>query len=90
MTPRFDEPDGYEDEWLDDPEAPQPEDLDDEDETPTVPCAGCGELIPDFVDRCPYCGDWVVQSAGSSSGRAGWYVVAVIVVVCIVLTWVLW
>ena len=55
-----DEPDerpGWEDQELgEDPEGPQPCDLIDQDdeETPTVPCPGCGRAVPDFVDRCPH------------------------------------
>lgn len=87
MSQRYDE-DEHED-WEADDDEPQPEDLDDEDETPTVPCPSCRRAIPDFADRCPYCGDWVVQSSGAPARRNPWFVVAVIAVVVAFLYWLL-
>ena len=83
----YDEPDHNE--WQDDPEGPQACDLtdDDEDETPTVPCPGCQRPIPDFADRCPYCGDWVVQRAGTN-GLRPWLIVVAVVLIVAFLAWV--
>ena len=75
-------------EALDDPEGPQAGDLDDEEETPTVPCPSCGEEIPDFADRCPYCGDWVVQGGGRSARSLLFIAVAVLLIVAL-LFWLL-
>ena len=82
MSGRWDQSDPY-DAWdEEDPEGPQACDFGDEDdETPTVPCPGCHRPIPDFADRCPYCGDWVVQTAGEPSRRNRWFVIVVIAVV---------
>jgi hypothetical protein len=82
MPGRFDQDDEYP-EWEEDPEGPQERDLagEDEDETPTVPCPSCGVAIPDFADKCPYCGDWVVQGSGAPSHRRGWIVVVAILLV---------
>ncbi len=91
MSGRFDQPDSYSD-WDEDPEGPQERDLidEDEDQTPTVPCPSCREPIPDFADRCPYCGDWVVQSAGQPSHRRPWFIALAILVLLIVLAWSFW
>jgi hypothetical protein len=87
MPGRYDEPEL--DEWDEDPEGPQLCDLtdDDQEETPTVPCPSCRRPIPDFVDRCPYCGDWLVQSAGTSSPRP-WLFVVVLILIAALLAWV--
>jgi DNA-directed RNA polymerase subunit RPC12/RpoP len=79
MPGRFDEPDEY-GEWEDDPEGPQERDLvgEDDEDTPTVPCPSCGAEILDFVDKCPHCGDWIVQRSGTPSHRRGWVVLVVI------------
>ncbi len=86
MAPRYDDREYAE--WEEDPEGPQDTDLtaDEDDETPTVPCSGCGRKIPDFADRCPYCGDWVVQSAGAAHPRR-WLVVVAVLLVAAILLW---
>jgi hypothetical protein len=79
MPGRYDAPEP--EDWDDDPDAPQARDLvgqdDDDDETPTFPCPSCRAPIPEFADRCPYCGDWVVQG-GRLPGRAKWIILAAI------------
>jgi len=88
-----DERDEFESSWDDDDgNAPQARDLEapGEDETPTVPCPSCGRDIPDFADRCPYCGDWVVQTSGPPARHNLWFVlVASVAILLIVLFWVL-
>ena len=83
MPGHADQPDWDED----DRDAPQDADLtdEDEDETPTVPCPHCGREIPDFADRCPYCGDWVVQSSGPAARRSFWFILLVAFVVLLIL-----
>lgn len=68
--------DEFPDDWdgreaLNDPDGPQLRDLTDpNDETPTVPCPNCGAQVPDLADRCPYCGEWIVQSSGAVGSRS--------------------
>lgn len=70
----------------DDPEGPLPEDVvdDDDDETPTVPCPNCKAEIPDLADKCPYCGEWVAQSAGNSA-PVNWFIVAAVLALLVFL-----
>jgi len=88
MPGHFDEPEF--DESEDDPEGPQECDLakdDDDDETPTVPCPSCRRPIPDFADRCPYCGEWVVQGAGASGSRRPWLIIAALLALAAFVAW---
>lgn len=66
-------------EFEEDPEGPQAQDLvDDDEETPTEPCPSCGTPVPELVDRCPYCGDWIVSGSGRAGRRPTWLIVAAI------------
>jgi DNA-directed RNA polymerase subunit RPC12/RpoP len=88
MQQRPDEPYWDSPEWDEnDRDAPQARDLTDEDadETPTVPCPHCGREIPDFADRCPYCGDWIVQSSGPPAHRTLWFTLFVVVAILLIL-----
>lgn len=75
----------------DDPDAPQACDLsnddEDDDETPTVPCSACRRDVPDFADRCPYCGEWIVQSAGTAARGDWWPVIVLLVLVALLILW---
>lgn len=91
MAGRFEPPD-FDDAWDDDdPDGPQACDLDadDDDETPTVPCPNCRRPIPDFADRCPYCGDWIVQASGAPARRSPWVVVVAVLLIVAFLYWII-
>ena len=86
MTGRLDPSEWDESSWDDDdPEGPQECDLDDEETTPTIPCPSCDRPIPDFADHCPYCGDWVVQSAGTTRRSIGFMVIVLMLLVAFVI-----
>ncbi|HPM22582.1 MAG TPA: hypothetical protein PLP66_01670 [Phycisphaerae bacterium] len=89
MTTRVEPPDDSDHDWDElDPEGPQARDLSrDDDETATVPCPHCRRPVPDFVDRCPYCGDWIVQSAGEPRRRHIWLVLCVLLAGALLLLW---
>jgi DNA-directed RNA polymerase subunit RPC12/RpoP len=93
MPGRFDPADSHDAGWeAEDPDAPQERDLtdDEEDETPTVPCPHCRREVPDFADRCPYCGEWIVQSSGAPAGRSAWFILIVLIAVLLILAiWIL-
>lgn len=92
MAARFAQSDSDDEAWdEDDPDAPLAADLDDDrdEETPTVPCPRCRRQIPDVADRCPYCGDWVVQGGGTARRRRVWLVVIACLIIAAFLTWLL-
>lgn len=72
MPPQLDDQD-----WDDDDDLAGGYDDEDE-ETPTVPCPHCQRAIPDFADRCPYCGDWVVQGGVTTTSHKPWIIIAAI------------
>jgi DNA-directed RNA polymerase subunit RPC12/RpoP len=87
FDPREDDSDAQawpDDDAAADPEGPQAGDLTDQEkeETPTVPCPNCGHDVPDFADRCPYCGDWIVQG-GAARPSPGTLIVAIVAVLLI-------
>ena len=49
----------------DDPEAPDPSDMDDGDDL--VTCPECGEEVYAESDRCPSCGHWIVEGSGAGT-----------------------
>lgn len=86
--------DEFESEWAADDEdrdLPQERDLveQDDDETATVPCPHCRAEIPDFADRCPYCGEWVVQSSGARRNPPAWMWLVVGMLIAGLLLWAL-
>jgi hypothetical protein len=90
----FDGDSSYDEDPLADPEGPQARDLDDQEgETPTVPCPSCGAEVPDSADRCPSCGDWVIQGGATGFGHRGWrglfFTVVAILLIIALLYW-LW
>lgn len=89
MSPRYGQSD-YDEAWdEDDPDAPQARDIDGEndDETPTTPCPSCRRPVPDFADRCPYCGDWIVQGSGTPARRSAWFIIALLVALAAFAAW---
>jgi DNA-directed RNA polymerase subunit RPC12/RpoP len=81
----------YEDEPLEDPEGPQPCDLDrneDIDEYDTVACPHCGHAISELAEQCPHCGDWIVQKVGAGSRRRLLWIAIAILLVVLILLWV--
>jgi hypothetical protein len=90
MTSRYDDVDADWEEGEADPEGPQAADLVDEEAQgiATVPCPQCDRPIPDFADRCPYCGEWVVQ--GGKPGLSARGVLFIIIAVLVILALLLW
>ena len=51
-------------------------DLMDNDRIELVPCPHCGEMISEYAQKCPECGDWVVRSPTRSAltGKSLWWI----------------
>lgn len=59
----------------DDPDAPQPEDLDgDEDDTiGTLNCPACGALLHKDAAVCPKCGEWIIDDSLARGRSRRWF-----------------
>ncbi len=55
------------------------------DEPAMVQCPSCGVDISEEAQRCPHCGQYVVDSAENAS--AGWWLLASIVAAAALLLW---
>ena len=90
MAARHD-PDEFDAESWDagDPDGPQARDISngDDDETPTVPCPSCRRPVPDFAEKCPYCGDWIVPSAGRPARHSTWFAAAALIALLAFVAW---
>lgn len=62
----------------DDPDAPLDQDLDNDEEDELIDCPACGQSIYDDTEKCPYCGDWIVATAGSTARNRIWILGAIL------------
>lgn len=42
-----------------DPDAPDPSDMDDDDEPDLLPCPHCRRMVDEDTEKCPHCGEWI-------------------------------
>ncbi|MFH1746986.1 MAG: hypothetical protein ABIG44_08070 [Planctomycetota bacterium] len=86
--------DEYDGDWSeDDPDAPRPGDLDDEDvyeETPTAQCPNCAAQVAEFAEQCPHCGDWITPITPPNPSRRLMTIVVVLLLIIALLWWVLY
>jgi hypothetical protein len=82
--------DEYKGDWEDERDLPLEQDMDDEDadETPTVACPNCGREVADFADRCPHCGDWIVQGGATGAGRPNVWLI--VIAAALIVAFVFW
>ena len=75
----------------DDPADPDESDMDEDDDGPAlVECPYCGSEILEDVARCPRCGNFMSEE-DAARRKPAWIVVsAVVLIVALVVTWVLW
>lgn len=77
------------DDPLDDREGPQECDVEsDSDDLAVVPCPACRRDVSELADRCPHCGDWIVQDAAAGSARKPLLIVIAILLLIALLLWV--
>jgi uncharacterized membrane protein YvbJ len=74
------------DSGLNDPEAPDPSDIDADVDDDTEPCPHCGRVIHEQSDFCPHCGQYISLEDAPISKRL-WIVLAAVVCIIIVLLW---
>lgn len=76
----------------DDPNAPQPMDLTDEDDSyddeDLIRCPSCGRMVHGLAAVCPNCGEWFVSDSPATQRSRGWFwplMVALLLLVILVL-----
>ncbi len=75
------------DDSFDDREWPDRQDCTPDDAEPDeVPCPNCRHLVYEEAEQCPHCGEWVVRR--SSSRGAVWAILAVLVILAFLLSFV--
>jgi hypothetical protein len=76
----------------DDPENPDESDMDEDDEEgpDVVECPYCRAEILEDAERCPRCGNFISEEDAPRRKPAWLVLSAVVLVVAIVVTWVLW
>jgi hypothetical protein len=77
-------------EFDEDPEGPQECDLaDDEEDGEDIygveACPRCGKDVSELAERCPHCGEWIVQGPAKISARSAAFVVLGIFLVVLIL-----
>jgi hypothetical protein len=77
---------GEHDSDLDDPEAPDPSDIDPDIDDDTEPCPHCSRLIHELSDFCPHCGQYTTLQERPMRKR-WWIVLGVGACLIIVVLW---
>lgn len=81
----------YDDYDPDDPDAPQPMDVDGgDDDDDTIVCAQCGRRLHPSAAVCPNCGEWVLEDSPARRRSRGWFwpIVVGLLVAMILVMWV--
>jgi predicted nucleic acid-binding Zn ribbon protein len=69
-------------------EDPDESDMDSTDEeSAEIECPYCGEVVPEFVQRCPNCGNYISQEGAPRRRPAWWILIGVIVALIGTLMW---
>ncbi len=80
-----------EDDLTDDPENPDPSDMDKDDYVITVRCPGCKKFIDEEAEQCPRCGIYITAEEAPAERRFPWWVSIgiVLALVGIIYGWIL-
>jgi uncharacterized paraquat-inducible protein A len=79
------------DDLLDDPENPDPSDMDRDDYTITVRCPHCKKFIDEEAEQCPRCGMFLTREEPQSERRfPAWVTVGIVLaILAMIYGWVL-
>jgi hypothetical protein len=72
----------------DDRDAPQDIDLEWAEGGEEIRCAACGKFMHEDCEKCPHCGQWVLDESAAEERARGWYwpmVVAVLIAIILVI-----
>ena len=73
----------------DDSDAPQDIDLEEGDKPVYEECPICRKTIPESAERCPYCGQWLLDDTVAGQRSSGWFwpVMVAILIGIILVIW---
>ena len=87
MPPRRGEQADWDDErWEDNGYEPDDAESDQEDE-PTIPCPGCRREIHEESQRCPYCGQYILEEDVSAGRKPWWIILGVLLALLVIWSW---
>jgi hypothetical protein len=79
-----------EDEWEEDPEAPDEADMDEDgDEAGAIECPHCGREVYEWAEQCPHCGRYLSEEDAPRGRKPWWILLAVALALAAALTWML-
>lgn len=64
------------------------DDLDDQDDEPTVPCPYCRREIFEDSVRCPHCGQYISEEDSPPSDKPRWLIVGALLCMAAILVWI--
>ena len=64
------------------------EDDGDDEEEATIPCPNCKRPIHDESQRCPYCGEYILEEDAVPAHKPWWIIVGVLLAFYVVYRWI--
>ena len=79
----------HDDEWDDSDGSPiEDDDIDSDDDQPTVACPYCRREIHEDAQRCPYCEQYVSAEDSSPARKPWWIIIGAVVYLWVAFRWI--
>ena len=75
--------------WDDEPETWDADDVDDDEEEPTIPCPYCGEEMLEDAPQCGHCGNYISAEDHPGPKKPTWIILTAIVCLVMMLGWLM-
>jgi hypothetical protein len=77
------------DEWNHSHDTPiEDDDIESDDDEPTIPCPHCRREIHEDAQRCPYCEQYVSEEDAPPTRKPWWIVIGAVVCLWVVFRWI--